>query len=175
MRGRALAALFLTAALAGCAVPIATKSAIRSPQRLAAPAETACGYYVALAHYWDDNATKVSIDLAGSSHLKLIPEERSEITIGSSPYYALMDLSARTRRLETAFPARNDLGKGAPAPQKRAQTARKGAPEPQRSTLGVLFFRLPAPEIANHVDHTRCDEREGLVATVLVEVCQDRR
>ena len=93
MTARALGALLFASLLAGCSMPIATKSAVRAPERLVGPASAVCGNYLKLARYWDDHAQKVSIDLKGASQLNVVPEEkRAEITIGTGPYYALIDL-----------------------------------------------------------------------------------
>ena len=93
MRGRALGAFALVALLAGCVSPNTTKTEVRTPGRLAAPAADVCGSYLKLARYWDNNAKKMTIDGKGNSFLTVVPEEkRAEITIGSGPYYALMDL-----------------------------------------------------------------------------------
>lgn len=92
MRARALGALFLALALplSGCAVR--TKAEARAADRKVGEV-IACGSYDRLARHWDQNARKLMLDLTGGTFMTMIPEEkRAEITIGSGPYHALMDL-----------------------------------------------------------------------------------
>jgi hypothetical protein len=79
--------------LSACTVGIAKKSDIRTEH----PGEsfTKNANYIALARYWDDNATKVT----GASFLSIIQDEgRAEITFGNGPYYGLIDLKKVTDR-----------------------------------------------------------------------------
>jgi hypothetical protein len=83
--------------LSACTAATFKKSDIRTER----PGEsfTKNANYIALARYWDDNATKHMTDFKGDSFLSIIQDEgRAEITIGSGPYYGLIDLKKVTDR-----------------------------------------------------------------------------
>ena len=78
-------------ALQACTVPTQRKADVRTAHT--GQSFTKHKNYIALARFWDDNATKQTIDFKGASFLSVIPEEgRAEITIGNGPYYGLIDL-----------------------------------------------------------------------------------
>lgn len=90
-----LAAFLLVVALVGCSLPVQRKEEIRAERFNLGPPARVCGDYLKLARYWDEKATKVSMDLASATFLNVIPEEkRAEISIGTGPYHALLDLKS---------------------------------------------------------------------------------
>ncbi|GGI16406.1 hypothetical protein GCM10008066_03800 [Oxalicibacterium faecigallinarum] len=51
--------------------------------------------YKVLAKYWDDNATKQTIDFKGASFMTIWESDQiAEITIGNGPYYGMIELRA---------------------------------------------------------------------------------
>lgn len=77
--------------LQGCTVPTIKKADVRTAH--VGQSFIKNQNYVTLARYWDDHATKQTIDGKGASFMSIIPEEgRAEITIGNGPYYGLIDL-----------------------------------------------------------------------------------
>jgi hypothetical protein len=83
--------------LSACTVPTQKKSDVRTAHT--GESFTKNANYIALARYWDDNATKQTIDFKGASFLSIIQDEgRAEITIGNGPYYGLIDLKKVTDR-----------------------------------------------------------------------------
>lgn len=85
-----LVACFLLGACV--APPTPTKSEITSQTPLFPPT-TKRGNYLRLARYWDDHAEKQSINFVGASFLTIREQEgKAEITIGSGPYYGLIEL-----------------------------------------------------------------------------------
>jgi len=77
--------------LQGCTVPTMKKADVRTAH--VGQSVVKNQNYVTLARYWDDHATKMTIDFKGASYMSIIPEEgRAEITIGNGPYYGLIDL-----------------------------------------------------------------------------------
>ncbi|CAN5543361.1 hypothetical protein BH10PSE18_BH10PSE18_04080 [soil metagenome] len=77
--------------LAGCAGPMATMAELRSPQHVAGAVEIACGSYMQLARYWNDSARANQGRAVGTLNV-VLADGRAEITIGTGPYYGLIEL-----------------------------------------------------------------------------------
>ncbi len=84
----AIAALLL----AGCAVPVGTMADLRSPQHSTGGVAIACGSYMQLARYWNDSARANASGRTIGSLNVVLADGRAEITIGSGPYYGLIEL-----------------------------------------------------------------------------------
>lgn len=78
--------------LAGCATPVATVAELRSPQHAAGVAEIACGSYTQLARYWNDSARAGMQGRAFGTLNVVLADGRADITIGTGPYYGLIEL-----------------------------------------------------------------------------------
>ncbi len=78
--------------LAGCAAPVATMAELRSPRHSAGAVEIACGSYMQLARYWHDSwRASVPGRTVGTLNV-MLADGRAEITIGTGPYYGLIEL-----------------------------------------------------------------------------------
>lgn len=83
-------AALLLVLLASCTIPPVNKSDVRQHQVHEDVKRTD---YLTLAYYWDDHATKESIDFKGASFLQVREtERRAEITFGNGPYYGMIEL-----------------------------------------------------------------------------------
>jgi hypothetical protein len=78
--------------LAGCAAPVSTMADLRSPQHATGAVAIACGSYMQLARYWNDSARTNGSGKAVGSLNVVLADGRAEITIGSGPYYGLIEL-----------------------------------------------------------------------------------
>lgn len=78
--------------LSACTVPVDTKNEARTK---AATEFKKNANYLYLAHYWDEHATKQTIDFKSATYLAIWEKEKkAEITIGNGPYYGMIELTA---------------------------------------------------------------------------------
>lgn len=91
-KGTRTAALIASLMVAGCATPVATMSELRSSRHAAGAVEIACGSYMQLARYWNDSARSGPTGKSLGALNVMLEDGRAEITIGSGPYYGLIEL-----------------------------------------------------------------------------------